>query len=305
MIDQDRLSLSFQQGIISASGSWYNALQPLGQGGNAVTYLVVGGSGPYQGTPFAAKVFRRVSKPERRASFLKESQFLRECGHPGVLRVFDEGVYRDDHPFVVTEYLPHTLAEVIRSSSANLVDKLSFTLQLLSTLDYLASLDQPAIHRDIKPSNVFVKGKSCVLGDFGLMKRFGGAEDDSQSAIKESVGPGMPFFYRTPDLVAYAKGESVPTPKSDVYQLGLVVAELFTGRNPQLRAENDELLSDVRLDSIAYFPGAFYEPIANLITTMLQHNSSERPSAGELLPAWRDLFFNAARQLRALEGKVF
>lgn len=281
MVDRDTLILNFREGIVSEAESSYNVLQELGRGGNAVTYLMVAGSGPYQGTPFAVKIFRRVSMPERRESFLNEAQFLRECGHPGVMRIFDQGVYRDDHPFVVAEYLPHTLAEVIRSSAANIIEKLSYTLQLLSALDYLSTLDEPVIHRDIKPQNVFVKGQSCVLGDFGLMKRTGAADDDiPEDVIKESVGPGMPFFYRIPDLVAYARGDAYPTAKSDVFQLGRVVAQLFTGRNPERRAENDAFKSDVELEALAPIPGSYCEPIANLITSMLEFDPRNQGAAG-------------------------
>jgi len=106
---QDEVALDFKQGIQADSGDWYNNLQWLGRGGNAVTWLMVAGSGPLKGTPFAVKVFRRISKPERRASFISEMQFLRDCNHPGIMRTYDEGVYRDDYPFVVAEYLPQTL----------------------------------------------------------------------------------------------------------------------------------------------------------------------------------------------------
>jgi hypothetical protein len=69
-----------------------------------------------------------------------------------------------------------------------------------------------------------------VLGDCGLVKRHDPAIPDDRSLVKQSAGPGMPRCYRTPDLVAYLKGGPPPSPKSDVFQLGLVLAELFTGR---------------------------------------------------------------------------
>ncbi|MBN2127842.1 MAG: serine/threonine protein kinase [Sedimentisphaerales bacterium] len=306
MTDLDQVRLDFQQGIRAESGNWYNTLQFLGRGGNAVTYLVIAGSGPLQGTPFAVKVFRRVSRPERRASFLEEVRFLRECEHPGIMRIYDEGIYMENHPFVVAEYLPRTLAEVIRSRSASVVEKLTFALQLLSALDYLAALVPQVIHRDIKPQNVFVKGRSCVLGDFGLMKRLDdSAEELPDSVIKDSVGPGMPFFYRTPDLIAYARGETHPTVKSDLFQLGLVLAELFTGRNPEKRAENDQWLSDVVLEPLGYIPGSLGVPVANLISSLLSMNPDDRPDTSQALPAWRGLFFAAAKLINAVEGRVF
>jgi serine/threonine-protein kinase len=115
---------------------------------------------------------------------------------------------------------------------------------LLSALRYLASSRPPVVHRDVKPQNIFIKGRSCVLGDFGLMKVLNGSEEMDREVFRESTGPGMPYYYRTPDLIAYAKGEANITPKSDVFQLGLVAAELFTGWNPANKSENilDDLI---------------------------------------------------------------
>jgi len=307
MPSSDEIRLDFNQGIRADSGTWYNCLQKLGQGGNATTFLMMAGGGSFEGIPFAVKVFRRVSRSERRDSFLKEVRFLRGCHHPGVLRVFDEGTFRDSHPFVVAEYLPSTLADVIRSGSAGLVEKLSFALQLLSSLAYLASLQPQVIHRDIKPDNIFVKGRSCVLGDFGLMKRVNGlAEVEPKVVIKESVGPGMPFFYRTPDLINYALGKAEPTVASDVFQLGLVLAELFTGRNPQKRAEHDDHLSEIEMERLSMVPGTEFGPmISNLISSMLHLKPTERVDVQTSLTAWRGLFVRAAREKQAHEGRVF
>jgi serine/threonine-protein kinase len=311
MTPGDWVELDFRQGIRAESGIWYNNLQRLGVGGNAVTYLMLAGSGDFAGVCFAVKVFRRVSQPESRDKFLSEVKFLRACRHPCILGIYDDGVYREDHPFVVVEYLPRTLADIIRSDTATLVERLSYVLQLLSVLAYLEQLQPPVVHRDIKPQNIFVKGRSCVLGDFGLVKHLERPEDVAarQGALKESVGPGMPFFYRTPDQVAYARGVAGLTTKSDVFQLGLVTAELFCGENPELRAENNEHLADVRLrpreEWVSLIPPGFRQVLANLIGSMLEFEPARRPAAVDLLAPWRGLFFEVADRQQALEGRVF
>lgn len=267
---------------------------------------MLGGSSPFKGMPFAVKVFRRVSKPERRDAFISEMKFLRECDHPGIMRTFDEGTYQEDHPFVVAEYLPKTLGQIIRADNTLMVEKLSFILQLLSTLEHLSQLQPAVIHRDIKPQNVFVKGGACVLGDFGLLKRYGDTEDDAPGDVfKRSVGLGMPFFYRTPDQVAYARDETDLTVASDVFQLGLVAAELFTGRNPEKRAEHSAPLSDVELETLRFVAGSSGAVIAGLIRNMLTFNPEERPSAGLLLEQWKGVFLHVAEQQNAIEGRIF
>lgn len=302
----DELVLKFEDAIQSSTGYWYKNIQRLGRGGNAVTWLMLADSGPFKGTPFAVKIFRRASKPERRQSFIAEMKFLGECEHPGIMRTYDDGVYREGHPFVVAEYLPQTLAQVIRAGTTSMVEKLSYVLQLLSTLDYLATLDPPVIHRDIKPQNIFVKGGACVLGDFGLLKRGEEIEDDfPKNIFKRSVGPGMPFYYRTPDQVSYARNEAELTVASDVFQLGLVAAELFSGRNPEKRAEHDDFLSDVEVEPLAYVPGRSWRVITDLIRDMLEQDPSKRPDAALLLEQWIGVFFSVASQQDAIEGRVF
>jgi serine/threonine protein kinase len=298
----DSFFLAVGQSVQSESAAWYRNMQVLGTGGNAVTFLVVATSGAYRGVPFALKVFRRLSKPERREAFLSEVRFLQTCNHPSIMRVFDTGVFQQEHPFFVAEYLPDTLRNVLRAGQASVVVKVSYALQLLSALAYLERLNPAVVHRDIKPQNVFVKGRSCVLGDFGLIKHVDAESHEDREVFKESVGAGMPFRYRTPDQVAYLNGESALTPKSDVFQLGLVLAELFTGRNPE-RASPD-FFRPVELDALGKIPGSFGSGIANLIDRMLDLDAQSRQSASEFLVPWDGIFSNAVTRAHALEGRA-
>jgi serine/threonine protein kinase len=299
---EDYLDLGFRTVLKSQSGSDYTCLQRLGLGGSAETYLMLATAGPLRGQLFAVKIFRRLSKPEWRANFLDEIRFLQGCNHPAVMRVFDEGLYLDQHPFVVAEYLPGTLANVLRTGPL-MMAKMGYALQLLSALEYLATEAVAVVHRDIKPANIFIKGGSCVLGDFGLVKRTRVDPAVDREMIRESFGPRMPRAYRTPDLIDYLKGGPPPTDRSDVYQAGLVFAEMFSGRNPQRPMRGDDFTERIELDSF-YIPGGMGRPIKELIEPMLFAEPGRRPSAAALLPTWQDLFLEAARRAHALDGRV-
>lgn len=301
----DYFTLEPGKGIQSSRGIWYRCVQTLGAGGNAVTFLVLCTSGAHTGALFALKVFRRLSAPERRERFLQETKLLFELSHPCVLHVFDEGVFhtqQGDYPFTVADYLPNTLQQLLQRDIP-LIEKLAFSLQLLSALAHLADHNPQIVHRDIKPANIFIKGRSCVLGDFGLMKVLVATAESDREVLKESIGPGMPFFYRTPDLVAYAKNEADITVKSDVFQLGLVLSQLFTGWNPCKKAQ--EHLSPVELDPIEHIPGKLGASIGATLNRMLLLDPNERPSAANLLGSWQANFFDAALHQHELEGHAF
>ena len=308
----DALNLDPGRGIKGSSGHWYRIEQLLGAGANAVTYLVVCTEGPNRGVPFALKFFRRRSKPERRQAFLDELEFLKACDHPSIMRVYDDGTFSFrveggsyEFPFMVAEYLPTTMFQIMRTDASSITEKLIYATQLLAGLAYLDSQSPPVVHRDVKPQNIFIKGRACVLGDFGLLKRLDTAEAEDRDLLKESVGIGMPYFYRSPDLVAYAKRDAPITTKSDVFQLGLVLTELFTGRNPCIRPRDDDPLTEVELEPMRPIPSSHGGLMAPLLREMLRTDATERPSARDLLARWLGAFDILAELSRDLNGEVF
>ncbi|BAZ29195.1 serine/threonine kinase [Cylindrospermum sp. NIES-4074] len=302
----DSVYLNVGQSIQSLTNVYYKNIKLLGVGGNAATFLCSATSGQYMGNLFAVKIFRKRSREDRRESFLKEVEFLQTCNFPSIMRVYDRGLFCDN-PFVVAEYCPKTLTDVIRENSSTLVDKFTYTLGLLSALNYLSNLDPQIVHRDIKPANIFINGSSCILGDFGLMKVLDGNIELDREVFKESTGVGMPYYYRTPDLVAYAKQQSALTVKSDIFQLGLVITELFTGRNPSKRLENgDDIYSSVEINPFRIeVEPKFDSRIYGQILTMLKVNPDERESVSNLLSYWQRLFGDIITSLSQDGSKIF
>jgi serine/threonine protein kinase len=217
------------------------------------------------------------------------------------MRIVDAGFLRKNsrYPFFVVEYLPNTLRDAMRRGIP-MVEKLSYLLQLLSAVQYLGSLKPPRAHCDVKPENIFIKGRSCVLGDFGLLRSCDGkAPDEGTGEIP------MPKAYRTPDLVNHGLRKSALTSASDVFQLGLVAAELFSGENPQIPLDGTDKLVAVQLRPIAEIPGDLGGAIKGLITRMLKSDPRTRPPIDNLIDGWQGVFFRAAKIARGLEGRVF
>jgi len=241
-------------------------------------------------------MFSSAGREDGRNNFMREVHVLRDCDHPAIVKVLDEGMYRDECPFVVMEYLPQTLSKARHEGELTEKNKLSIVMQLLSALNYLSRRDPPAVHRDIKPSNIFLKKDSCVLGDFGLILQV-----DSSTPSGDSTKPATPAvpemarYYRTPELVIYHNGGPKPPPVSDVFQLGLVAAELFTGENPLLPAPPEEPLE---INPIPNIGGPLGQSVKSLLEQMLIQDTSKRPSAADMLGKWQELFLTLCRRER-------
>ena len=296
--------------IVSDSDKKYRVIQRLGSGGNCDVFLVVSLSAEYRGALFALKLFMKTDNPERWRQFLAEVELLKNIEHPSVLHVYDSGetalptrAGKSTHPYVVADYYPETLDRAM-SRGMRIPAKVLCMVQLLAALHHLASMRPPVVHRDIKPRNIFLRGHTCALGDFGLMRQVDDTMEDAAVILEKlSGGPGMPRGYRTPDLVRYAKGEAPLTVSSDLFQLGLVAAELFAGHNPMKPAKNT--LAPIEISPIRNISGRHGATFLNLIERMLVQDPERRESVEELLDSWEGILNAVSHDYQHLEGRAF
>jgi serine/threonine-protein kinase len=264
----------------------YEPVDSAGTGGIGKVSVAIATTGPSKGIMFAIKVFSPDSreKQEWKQAFMREVHVLRDCNHPAIVKVIDEGVLRDGRPFFVMEYLPKTLREVMKTGWLSDTAKVSVVMQLLSALDYLSRRDPSVVHRDIKPKNIFLRAESCVLGDFGLVFQdvASGVTDQPDGIIA-----AMPQMYRTPELVEFHTKGKKPPPASDVFQLGLVACEMFTGKNP-LRPGGPR--TPVQLEALRIMAGPAEETIRARLEEMIVIDTQARLPARRLLPLWLDLY---------------
>ena len=153
---------------------------------------------------------------DRLARFRTEVSVARQVSHPNVCRVYDIGE-ADGHVFLSMEYVDgEDLASLLRRIGRLAPDKAAeMARQLCAGL--AAAHDKGVLHRDLKPANVMIDGRGRVrLADFGLA---GGAE------VETSGLAGTPA-YMAPEQFA---GQAASV-KSDIYALGLVLYEMFTGK---------------------------------------------------------------------------
>lgn len=284
---------------VKASENWFKNLKFLGKGGNGTAFLVMGTEGPLRGGIFALKIFHKMSSTKRRDRFLQEALFLREANHPNLMRLLDEGAFAE-RPFVVQDFMPKTMHKELGNGPLDFGKALLFSCQLLSALQALHN--QKIIHRDIKPQNIFVDNLTAYLGDFGLIKKIEN-DVDSEDLVDFEGYFAMPRFYRTPELISYAKRESNLDLRSDIFQLGLVIAQMFTGRNPLVT--NELLLEPIRLEKLAHIPGKHAGLVASTITEMLEIDKEDRITINSALSKFTGLVETYSKDYESFHGRFF
>ena len=192
----------------------YRILGVLGRGGMGEVYRA---DDLRLGQPVALKFLpASLSRdPVRLAQFHNEVRVARQISHPTVCRVYDIGE-ADGVQYLSMEYVDgEDLASSLRRVGRFPEDRATEIARQLCA-GVAAAHERGVVHRDLKPANVMLDGSGRVrIMDFGLAAI--GQVDDIRS--------GTPAYMAPEQL----RGTEV-TRRSDIFALGLVLYELFTGR---------------------------------------------------------------------------
>lgn len=196
----------------------YRIVALLGRGGMGEVYRA---DDLRIGQPVALKFLPAALErdPGRLQRLLGEARVARQVSHPNVCRVHDVDEF-DGHHFITMEYVDgEDLAALLRRIGRLPQEKaLDLARQIGAGL--AAAHVQGIVHRDLKPANIMLDGRGRArITDFGL------------AAAAEAVR-GNEAHWGTPAYMApeQSAGGAI-TPRTDVYSLGLVLFEMFTGRS--------------------------------------------------------------------------
>jgi serine/threonine-protein kinase len=246
----------------------YRIIAPLGKGGMGEVYRAEDLT-LQQEVALKFLPVELTNDPATLDRFHQEVRIARQVSHPNVCRVFDigsaEGVL-----FLSMEYVDgEDLSVLLRRIGRFPEDRgLEIARQICAGL--AAAHEQGLLHRDLKPANVMLDGRGRVrISDFGLASIAGEVHG-------ADVRAGTPA-YMAPEQLAGAE----VTQKSDIYSLGLVLYEIFTGK----RAYDAPTLAElnrVRESSAPASPSTLVKGldpiIERVISRCLEKDPTNRPA---------------------------
>ncbi len=198
-------------------GTRYRIVALLGRGGMGEVYraddLELGQSVALKFLP--ESVSRNAAELAR---FRNEVRVARLIAHPNVCRVYDIGEI-DGHVFLSMEYIDgEDLASVLRRMGRPSSDK-ALEIARQVCLGLAAAHEAGMLHRDLKPANVMIDGRGRArITDFGLA----GLADELAREGRIAGTPG----YMAPEQIKDGRVSA----RSDIYALGLLLYEVFTGK---------------------------------------------------------------------------
>ena len=261
----------------------YRIISHIGQGGMATIYKA------YQTTLdryVALKVIHPALKEDR--SFVtrlqREATVIAKLSHPNIVAVHD---FREHEgtPFLVLQFIEgKTLKDVLKEQKLNKQQILNIIHPVADALTYAHA--RGVLHRDVKPSNILIDGEGHVyLTDFGLAR----IAQSGESTASQDMMIGSPH-YLSPEQ---AKSEPVDV-RTDVYSLGIILYEMFTGRLP-FSAETTYATILAQINDPPPAPRSLNPKVPQAVEQVLLKALAKHP---------KDRYASVREMIRALENAV-
>ncbi|MGE0551430.1 MAG: serine/threonine protein kinase [Kofleriaceae bacterium] len=254
------------------------------------------------------RILPNLTKNQKFVSmFLDEARLSLFLQHANIVQVFDISKTPDNAYFLVMEYVDGcNLKGLIerqkqKGKRIDVAHSIYLMIECCKALHYAHSLEHPEtneplgiVHRDISPPNILLsKNGEVKLVDFGLAK--------ANSQI-ESTDPGVvkgKFSYLSPEA---ASGTEVDH-RADVFAVGIILWELFTGRRlfyGDTDYQTVELVRQARIPSIAALNPEIESELEQVVRKALARDPEDRyHSAADLYDALSQYLFSRRMKVTA------
>ncbi len=284
-------------------GNRYHLLAELGRGGMGVVYRA---QDRLTGDIVAIK---RVNAPRTefdlsdgastdfRLGLAQEFRVLSTIRHPHIISVIDYGFDEYQQPYYAMELLTNAQDILTYGHDKPLPVKIDLLIQTLQALAYLHR--RGVIHRDLKPDNIMVIGNQVKVLDFGLA-----VGHNHQSEDENIAGT---IAYMPPEVLM----GGATSRASDLYAMGIIAFEVFSGHHPFNDENVGQLLQDIMMTapdlSILDISGALRGVIDCLLSKdpTLRYQDAEKTIQALIVasdldivyetPATRESFLQSAR----------
>lgn len=250
----------------------YEVLRALGAGGMGEVFLAEEARTRRQ---VAIKRLRsdRVAHPRYSKRFEREVAISMMLKHPAIVDTYEE-FHEGKSQCIVMEYIDgSTLHQVLRMSALPLAHGLALARRLLEGL--IIAHDSGIIHRDLKSENILIRSDGIAkISDFGLAKILDAESITSGRHVLGTVRSMSP---------EQAVGKAVDH-RSDLFSLGTLLYEIFTGLSPFLA--DDDIATLYRVVHGDHLPAYKVQPslprsLSGLIDQLLHKEPRMRPQTGK------------------------
>lgn len=211
--------------ILETAFEKYTIIEQVGEGGNGCVYRVKN----EDGKEYAVKVVvKNKLSTEKQQRFKNEINFCEKYSHDNIIKILDHGVVNKGDVLYIFYVMPlfHCNLRTLMKQGIKGADCIDYFLQISKGLAFAHA--QGCIHRDIKPENILISNDGkCVICDFGIA-HFSAMDKIALVETKETSRLAN-FSYHAPEQIGVGKG---CTQKTDIFALGLILNEMFTGSLP-------------------------------------------------------------------------
>lgn len=206
----------------------YTIERLLDRGGMGEVWLASRSDGHFEGRCAIKLLDGSISHPRVAERFRREGQLLARLAHPNIARLLDAGTTEEGRQYLALEYVDgERIDHHCRTHDLSVQACVRLFLSVVSAVAHAHA--KLIVHRDLKPSNVLVTRDAQVkLLDFGIAKLLSADSTHNDAARTRLEELALTPEYAAPEQLL----GDLPSTATDVYQLGMLLYVLLTGRHP-------------------------------------------------------------------------